>query len=148
MTEAEIIHEAVEELVCNASMARQAFRRVFDTALAALDDGMAGDLHWKPRKMTRSVKANACMGAHLADVSRQVDWYGQKLTAEEWKEVISASLRNQRAIPGIEGGFVVLGVRTSRMSIKEMAQMIEMIQAFGTQQGVKFTAPAWMMEEA
>jgi len=39
---------------------------------------------------------------------------------------------------------VVLGARTSRMSIKEMAAMTELILAFGAQQGVKFTAPAWM----
>lgn len=141
-----IVHEPVEALITDGNWARAAFRRVWDAATAALDAGMAGELIWKPKKNTRSIQANACMWAHLADLSRQVDWYGQKLSPEEWKEVISAGLRNQRAVPGINGGFVVLGVRTSRMSIAEMGQMIELIQAFGTEHGVKWTAPAWMWE--
>lgn len=140
------IHEATQELIPASEWARGAFRRVWDSAVSALDAGIAGELTWKPKKNTRSVQANACMWAHLADLSRQVNWHGYKLTAEEWKEVISAGLRNQRAVPGIDGGFVVLGVRTSRMSIAEMAEMIELIQAFGSQHGVHWTAPKWMQE--
>ena len=86
------------------------------------------------------------MWACLTDISRQVVWYGQKLTPDEWKEVISAGLRAQRVVPGIEGGFVSLGVRTSKMSIKEMGNMIELCLAFGAQQGVRFTAPEWRSE--
>ncbi|MGQ5522945.1 recombination protein NinB [Chitinimonas sp. PSY-7] len=141
------IHETAQELIPASDWAKKAFRRVWDTATSALDAGMSGELTWKPKKNTRSVQANACMWAHLSDVSRQVVWHGQKLTAEEWKEVISAGLRNQRAVPGINGGFVVLGVRTSRMSVAEMANMIELIQAFGTEHGVQWTAPAWMRED-
>lgn len=78
-----------------------------------------------------------------------MDWYGHRLTAEEWKEVLSASLRAQRVVPGVDAGsFVVLGVRTSRMSIKEMGEMIELILAFGAERGVRFTAPAWRQEWA
>lgn len=141
-----IVHEPVEQVIVDGNWAKQAFRRAWDAATSALDAGLAGELIWKPRKRTRTTQANACMWAHLADLSRQVDWYGQKLTAEEWKEVISAGLRNQRAVPGINGGFVVLGVRTSRMSIAEMAQMIELIQAFGTERGVRWTAPKWIRD--
>lgn len=141
-----IIHEPVEVLIPNGTWAREQFRRVWDAATAALDAGMAGELIWRPKKNTRSVRANSCMWAHLADLARQVDWYGQKLTAEEWKEVLSASLRNQRAVPGINGGFVVLGVRTSRMSVQEMGEMIELIQAFGNEHGVRWTAPKWIRD--
>lgn len=141
-----IVHEPVEQLITDGNWARQAFRRAWDAATAALDAGMAGELIWKPRKLTRTVQANACMWAHLSDLAKQIDWYGQKLTAEEWKEVLSASLRNQRAVPGINGGFVVLGVRTSRMSIAEMAEMIELIQAFGNEHGVRWTAPKWIRD--
>ncbi len=143
------IHEPVQEVITSAEWARGAFRRAWGAATAALDEGMAGELIWKPRKRTRSLQANACMWAHLTDISRQVDWYGHRLTAEEWKEVLSASLRAQRVVPGVDAGsFVVLGVRTSRMSIKEMGEMIELIQAFGAERGVRFTAPAWQQEWA
>ena len=47
---------------------------------------------------------------------------------------------------GRVGGFVSLGVRTSKMSIKEMSNMIELCLAFGSQQGVRFTAPEWRCE--
>lgn len=90
------------------------------------------------KKDTRTLQQNALMFALLTDISNQVDWYGNKLTPEEWKDVLSASLRKQKAVPGINGGFVVLGLRTSKMTIAQMAEMIELCYAFGSQQGVKF----------
>ena len=141
-----IIHEPVQETITTTQWAQAKFRAVYDKAISALQDGYAGELAWKPLKNTRSLKANAAMWAALTDISRQVVWHGNKLSPEEWKEVISAGLKQQRAVPGIEGGFVVLGVRTSRMSIKEMGAMIELCYAFGSQQGVKFSAPKWMEE--
>lgn len=141
-----IIHEPIQELITAAEWAKAKFRTVYNRAIEALQDGYAVELACKPVKNTRSVKANACMWAHLADLSAQVNWHGNKLTPDEWKEVISAGLKQQKVVPGIEGGFVVIGARTSKMSIKEMGAMIEMIHAFGSQQGVRFTAPKWMDE--
>ena len=96
------------------------------------------------KEKTRSTEQNARMWALLTDVSRQVDWYGQKLTPDEWKDVFSASLKKQKAVPGLDGGFVILGQRTSKMSIREMGELMELIEAFGAQKGVRFTAPEWM----
>lgn len=141
-----IIHEPIQEVIADVRLADAKFRTVYNKAIEALQDGCAGELNWKPLKNTRSVKANACMWAALADISRQVVWHGNKLSSDDWKEVISAGLKQQRVVPGMEGGFVVLGVRTSKMSIKEMGAMIELIYAFGAQQGVKFSAPKWMDE--
>ena len=45
------------------------------------------------RKARRSTDQNALLWAMLTDVARQVDWYGQKLTAADWKDVFTASLR-------------------------------------------------------
>ena len=146
MTTEVAIHEPVTELITSAEWAAKQFRKAWDAATAALDAGLFGELVWTPKKRTRSLEANACMWACLTDISRQVVWYGQRLTPEEWKEVISAGLRPQRVVPGIEGGFVSLGVRTSKMSIKEMSNMIELCLAFGAQQGVRFTAPEWRCE--
>ena len=78
------------------------------------------------------------MWALLTEVSNQVVWYGQKLRPYEWKDVLTASLKKQRAVPGIDGGFVILGARTSRMTKAEMSELVELIYAFGTQQGVTF----------
>lgn len=93
---------------------------------------------------TRSLAQNARLWAMLTDISKQVDWYGQKLTPEEWKDVFTASLKKQKAVPGIDGGFVILGQRTSKMSKKDMTELQELMEAFGADRGVRFTAPEGM----
>jgi hypothetical protein len=80
------------------------------------------------------------MWANLEDIAQQVVWYGVKLTKDEWKDVLTAALKKQKVVPGIEGGFVVIGARTSKMTVPEMTELIELSTAFGTQQSVKFRA--------
>ena len=88
----------------------------------------------------RSLEQNRLMWANLEDIAQQVVWYGQKLDKQEWKDVLTAGLKKQKIVPGIEGGFVVIGARTSKMSIAEMNELIELSTMFGAQQGVKFRA--------
>lgn len=92
----------------------------------------------KVSEPTRNLDQNAKMWALLTEVSDQVDWYGQKLTQEEWKDVFSASLKRQKVVPGLDGGFVVCGQRTSQMSKRDFSDLIELIQAFGAERGVVF----------
>jgi len=80
------------------------------------------------------------MWANLEDIAQQVIWYGQKLDKQEWKDVLTAGLKKQKIVPGIEGGFVVIGARTSKMTVAEMNELIELAVMFGAQQGVKFRA--------
>ena len=88
---------------------------------------------------TRSLEQNAKLWACLTDVSNQVNWHGRKLSPESWKCVFSASLKAQDVVPNIDGtGFVVMAQSTSNMTIKEMVDLIELIHAFGAQNGVIF----------
>lgn len=87
---------------------------------------------------TRSLDQNALLWPLLQELSEQVNWYGQKLTKEEWKDVMTAGLKRSRIVPGIDGGFVVLGMSTSKMDKKTFSELIELIYAFGAQHGVKF----------
>jgi hypothetical protein len=92
------------------------------------------------KEATRSLEANAAMWAKLSEISEQVVWYGKKLSAEDWKTVLTASLRQTRVVPTIDGdGFVPLGMSTSKMSVKEMSALLDLIDAFAAQQGVVFT---------
>lgn len=91
---------------------------------------------------TRSLLQNARLWAMLTEISQQVDWYGRKLTPEEWKHVFTASLKKQDVVPGLDGGFVVLGQSTSKMTKGEMADLQTLMEAFGAEQGVKFSAVA------
>jgi hypothetical protein len=92
----------------------------------------------KPAK--RSTEQNSRMWAMLAEISAQVDWYGRKLTAEEWKHVFTAALQKQDVVPGIDGGFVVLGKSTSSMTVGEMCELQTLMEAFGADKGVRFSA--------
>lgn len=87
---------------------------------------------------TRSLDQNALMWPLLDDLANQVEWYGNRLTADEWKDVLTAALRKEKVVPGINGGFVVLGQRTSKMGKREFSDLVELIYSFGAQQGVKF----------
>lgn len=97
------------------------------------------DITIKPE--TRSSAQNRRLWAMLRDISRQVDWYGNKLTDEEWKDVFSASLKRQKVVPGLDGGFVVCGQRTSQMSKREMSELQELMAAFGDERGVRWSEP-------
>lgn len=111
-----------------------------------IDEAKAGSrITIEPPK--RSIEQNAKMWAMLSEVSDQVDWYGNKLTPEEWKDVFSASIKKQKVVPGIDSGFVVCGQRTSKMSVQEMADLITLMEAFGAEQGVKFAAWEYEGEE-
>ncbi len=99
----------------------------------------APDGFWvEVKQPTRSLDQNAKLWVLLGELSEQVIWHGQKLTAENWKDVLTAGLKRQQVVPGIDGGFVVLGTSTRRMTKGEMAELIEFIHAFGAQQGVTF----------
>ena len=124
----------------NAQQAHQAIQTAWHHAKGWL---MASDtrltLEIRPEK--RSDAQNRRLWAMLADISAQVDWYGQKLTSEEWKDVFSASLKRTKVVPGLDGGFVVCGQSTSKMTKAEMCELQELMEAFGAQKGVQFRAP-------
>ena len=88
----------------------------------------------------RTIAQNKKLWPLLTEISQQVVWYGETLTPEEWKDVFTASLKKQtRIVPGIdEKSFVVLGLRTSKLSKDKFSDLLELIPAFGAQHGVTF----------
>lgn len=95
----------------------------------------------------RSSDQNRRMWPLLHDLSRQVEWHGQKYTPDDWKDLITALVaksknEQQRTAPGIGGGVVMFGSRTSKMRVSEMVEVIEAIYWFGTEQNVKFSDEA------
>lgn len=94
---------------------------------------------WTMREEVRSDAQNRRMWAMLRDISRQVEWYGQKLSDEDWKHIFSASVQKQRAVPGLDGGFVVLGISTRKQSKAWFNDMFEVMEAFAADRNVRFT---------
>lgn len=94
---------------------------------------------WTMREEVRSDAQNRRMWAMLRDISRQVEWYGQKLSDEDWKHIFSASVQKQRAVPGLDGGFVVLGISTRKQSKAWFNDMFDVMEAFAAERAVRFT---------
>jgi hypothetical protein len=90
------------------------------------------------REPTRSLEQNALLWARLAQLSEAVKWDGETLTPNEWKDLLTACLRKQKVVRGIEGGLVFLGARTSSMTKSEMADLLTLMEAFAAERGVTF----------
>jgi hypothetical protein len=90
----------------------------------------------------RTIPQNARLHAMITDVARQVEWAGSKRTVEAWKDIFTAALRSANhgldVVPGLNGGFVLLGMHTSRMSKAEVGDLMTLVEAFGAEHGVTF----------
>lgn len=87
------------------------------------------------------------MWAALYDISQQVEWAVdgkmQYMAPEDWKDLLTAALKQStRVAHGINGGFVILGAHTSRMTRGVMAELLDLIYAFGHEKEVKFSDKA------
>ena len=120
----------------NESDKRDKMYRAWEAVNKALPAGPVLVTLGRPKRNTRQ---NALLWALLTEVSQQVNWYGQRLSPEDWKNVCTASLTKQSAVPGIDGGVVMVGASTSRMNKAEFSDLLQVVQAFGAQQGVKFS---------
>lgn len=96
----------------------------------------------KYAKPKRSLPQNDRLWALLTEVAANVTYHGMKLTPTDWKDVFTASLKRElRIVPNLDGtSMVLLGQRTSEMSVAEMIDLIDLIQAFAAQQGVELAA--------
>lgn len=109
-----------------------------DNYKAFLENGTPLRLIMTTKEAGRTLEQNAKMWAMLTDISSQVDWYGKKLSTDDWKHVFTAALSGQNVVPGINGGFVVLGKPTSKMTKREKSDLIMLMEAFGAERDVKF----------
>lgn len=111
-------------------------------AMAAVADAPEG---WRielaaPR---RNSEQNALMWVLLQAFSDQLVWPVNgamvKLEPEEWKDVLTAAFKQegQRIAMGLNGGMVILGMRTSKMSKRQFAEFIEFLQSVAVDRGVE-----------
>lgn len=126
------------------------FKLVTESDRARLIGYLTGLDLAKPKTVTindedRSAEQNKKLHAMLADIARQVEHAGMKWDVTIWKRLCTAAwLRETGAsiqmIPAIDGqGIDVLYERTSKLSVKKCAELIEWITAFGAEHDVKWT---------
>lgn len=94
----------------------------------------------------RTPEQNKRMWALLTDVARQVRWeidgVEQWLIPEEWKDIFTAALRKElRVARGLDGGQVLLGAHTSKMSKRVHKELTDLIEAFGDSREIRWTPP-------
>lgn len=90
------------------------------------------------KENTRSLEQNALLWSRLTELSERLPWDGEKLTPAEYKDLLTACLRKQKVVRGVEGGLVFLGARTSQMSKSEMNDLLTLMEAFAAERGVEF----------
>lgn len=87
----------------------------------------------------RTTKQNRLMWSCLTDLSKQVKWFGKRMTPEGWKNWITGHLNGQELHPNMDGtGFISVtkGTSTSGMTIKEMIAVVDLCHAFGAEKDV------------
>lgn len=105
----------------------------------------------KPKKIVikdldRSSEQNKLLHARLTDIANQVEHAGKKWDVLIWKRLLTAAWLREagerpQMIPALDGhGFDVVYERTSKLSVKQCAELLDWIEAFGGEHGVRWTA--------
>lgn len=121
------------------------WRSVLARCLSVIETaGNAGSLMVKVSGVIRSLDQNAKMWPMLEDFARdaRILVAGQpvKLDADDWKAILTAAFEGEtRMVPGLSGGFVMLGARTSQYTKDKMADFIEFMYAEGGPRGVRWS---------
>jgi hypothetical protein len=90
------------------------------------------------KETKRSVPQNDMMWSLLTCVASQLEWHGQKYSADDWKDYFMHALKRARWMPSEDGGMVPIGMRTSELGVSEMADLLTLILAFGATHAVTF----------
>lgn len=91
---------------------------------------------------SRTLEQNAAQWPYLEAFSEQLDWpvNGRmvKMTPEEWKDVLTAAFQQEtaRLAMGLDGGVVMLGLRTSKMGKAKFSEWLEFLKATAALRGV------------
>ena len=93
------------------------------------------------REATRTDPQNDKMWAMLSDVSRAKP-QGKRYTSDDWKAIfMNACGWEVQFIEGLDGRPFPSGFRSSRLTVRQMADLITFIQAYGDQHGVRWSEP-------
>jgi len=104
----------------------------------------------------RTLDQNKKLWPMCEDVARQVQWHGQWMPKDHWKDLFTGSLRVGTPVPGIptgEGhpGVVIVGGGSSKLTIREFTDLIEFIYSFGADHDVVWSEKSkesigWMQQ--
>ena len=99
----------------------------------------------------RTLDQNNKLWAMLTDLEEQAEWHGKKRSTGDWKDLMTAAVKvaaGLEAVPGLEGGLMILGLHTSDMDVEEMADVITYMLRWGDEHGVVWSDPKEQSEAA
>lgn len=124
-----------QTVILSHAGARMTAHRLIDVA----PDGFVVNV----REPTRTSEQNDKMWAMLGDISRQKP-LGRRHTPDDWKAIaMNACGWECQFIEGLDGRPFPNGFRSSRLTIRQMSTLIEWLDAFGSENGVKWTTPPY-----
>jgi len=91
---------------------------------------------------TRTLDQNAAQWPILQAFAEQLQWSingrMEWITDEDWKNILTAAFRQElvRVAPGLDGGMVLLGARTSQFGKREFSDWLEFLHATAAARGV------------
>lgn len=126
------------------TQAHKAITHAWTHAKAWLMAGHRLTLEIRPEK--RSDAQNRLLHACLSEISKQVEWAGQKRDVDTWKRLLTAAWLRARGdhiemLPALDGkGVDIVFRRTSQLSKAECAELSEFVMAWAAEHGVAFRA--------
>ena len=97
---------------------------------------------------TRSLEQNSAQWPILEAFSKQLSWpvngRMESLTADEFKDILTAAFNNEtvRLAAGLNGGVVMLGLRTSKMGKARFSEWLDFLHATAADRGVNIDKAA------
>ena len=112
-----------------------------ERAKIIIDSAPAGHLV-SVREPTRSNDQNARMWAMLTDISKVCELDGRKFIRDDWKIIFMRECGwDVTFLPGFDGRPFPAGFSSSKMTVRQMADLITFIGSYGDERGVQWSEP-------
>lgn len=85
----------------------------------------------EPWHQWRTPEQNKLLQPACRDLARGMQWHGQRLSMDEFRWLICATVLGQKTVPGVEGGVVVLGGSSRQLNKKQATDAITWAFAIG-----------------
>ena len=127
-------------ILANAAQGHQALMRLWGEIKPWLVAGHRLELEVRPEG--RNTEQNAAQWPILEAFARQLLWPVNaemvRMSSDEWKDVLTAAFNREhvRIAKGLDGGVVMLGLRTSKFSKKRFSEWLDFLNATAAQRGV------------
>lgn len=124
----------MHKVILTNRFSRERFKRIVDQA----PEGYVAEV----REPTRTLDQNNRMWAMLTDISVAMP-LGRRHTPDDWKAIAMNACSWECAfLEGLDGRPFPVGFRSSKLSKAQMSTLIDWLQAFGDENGVRWSEEA------